>query len=555
MGLEKYRSKRDFTRTPEPEGAVEPVPGPAPVFVIQKHAASHLHYDFRLEIDGVLMSWAIPRGPSLDPADKRLAVQVEDHPLAYAAFEGVIPEGEYGGGAVMVWDRGHWYPLSDPEAGLRRGRLRFRLAGQKLQGEWTLVRMAQPTAAAGERSHWLLVKHQDEFARPDAELDITEARGESAQSGRSLEEIASGTLPQQTRPPAPARRDGPPPPVLPDFITPQQATLVEDSPRDGLWLAETKFDGYRLLAQVEDGVARLWTRNRQDWSERLPGVVAELQRLPLRNAWFDGELVALGRSGQASFNLLQQALSRRGSPVAARLRYYLFDMPFLDGQDLRALPQLERKDRLRELLAGTVQEAMAGNPLAADAAGAGRIVRYCSHGIGRLDEAFRSACLQGEEGVVLKRADAPYRAGRSPHWLKLKCGHRQEFVVGGFTPAEGRREGFGALLVGYYAPDGTLAYAGRVGSGFDRATLAALGERLQGLRRAGSPFDGAPGAAERVGAHWVRPTLVVDVRFAGWTRGERLRQARFLGLREDKAACEVLREQPQMPATGAAWPQ
>lgn len=343
-------------------------------------------------------------------------------------------------------------------------------------------------------------------------------------------------------------REGPPPP---DFFSPQLATLVEDSPRDGLWLAETKFDGCRLLAQVEEGMARLWTRNRQDWSERLPEVVAELQRLPLRNAWFDGELVARDRRGHASLSLLQQALSGRGRQgPAPRLRYYLFDMPFLDGQDLRDLPQLERKDRLRELLAGTVQEVLAGSSLPFRAAGAERIVRYCSHGIGRLDEAFRAACLQGEEGVVVKRADAPYRAGRSPHWLKLKCGHRQAFVVGGFTLPDGRREGLGALLVGYHAPDGTLVYAGRVGSGFDRASLAALGKRLQGLRRGGSPFDGCPGVAEWAGAHWVSPALVVDVRFAGWTRAERLRQARFLGLREDKAAREVVREQPQLPHPG-----
>lgn len=548
MGLEKYRSKRDFSRTPEPEGALAPARELAPVFVIQKHAASHLHYDFRLEIDGVLKSWALPRGPSLDPADKRLAVQVEDHPLAYAGFEGVIPAGEYGGGAVMVWDRGRWYPLGDPEAGYRNGKLRFRLEGEKLQGEWTLVRMAQATSAPGERVNWLLVKHQDEFARPDAELDITELRAESVQSGRGLEEIATGRAPRIAPPPSPfhGRRASPPPPVLPDFITPQLATLVEDSPRDGLWLAETKLDGYRLLAQVEDGVARLWTRNRQDWSERLAEVAAELQRLPLQDAWFDGELVALDRRGHASFNLLQQVLSRRGRQAPApRLRYYLFDMTFLDGEDLRELPQLERKDRLRELLAGTVQEALAGSSLS----GAERIVRYCSHGVGRLDEAFRAACLQGEEGVVVKRADAPYRAGRSPHWLKLKCGHRQAFVVGGFTPPEGRREGFGALLVGYYTTAGALAYAGRVGTGFDRATLTALGERLQQLRRDDGPFDGKLSAAEQAGAHWVRPGLVVDVRFAGWTRQERLRQARFLGLREDKPAREVLLEIPQLPAS------
>lgn len=549
MGLESYRKKRDFSRTPEPEGAVAPAAGHGGVFVVQKHAASHLHYDFRLEIGGVLKSWAIPRGPSLDPADKRLAVAVEDHPLDYAGFEGVIPPGEYGGGTVLVWDRGQWFPEGDPEAGLLRGKLRFRLDGEKLRGEWTLVRMARHGArdaagpARGEQGsgegNWLLLKHQDEYARPDAELDITELRAESVQSGRELGEIAVGAA-------ADLPAAAPPGAVVPDFIAPQLATLVEDSPRAGLWLTETKFDGYRLLAQVEDGEVHLWTRSRQDWSARLPALVAELQRLPLRNAWLDGELVALDRHGRASFHLLQQAFARRGEQAAeARLRYFLFDLLFLDGQDLRGRPQLERKEQLRELLAGNVREVLGATPLGDPTGeGAERCLRYCGHGIGRLDEAFRSACLLGEEGIIAKRADAPYLEGRGRHWLKLTCGHRQEFVVGGFTAPEGRREGFGALLVGYYTPEGALAYAGRVGTGFDRAALALLAERLQQRTQDTCPFAGPLAAAERADAQWVAPVLVVDVRFAGWTRLDRLRQARFLGLREDKPPREVVREEP-----------
>lgn len=558
MGLESYRRKRDFSRTPEPEGAVAPAAGAGRLFVVQKHAASHLHYDFRLEIGGVLRSWAIPRGPSLDPGDRRLAVEVEDHPLAYADFEGVIPEGEYGGGTVMVWDRGQWFPEGDPAAGLVRGKLRFRLEGEKLQGEWTLVRMARPGEGGGpgEHANWLLLKHQDEFARPDAELEITELRTESVRSGRGLDEIAAGGAALRE---SPVRGEGfPPAAVAPDFIAPQLATLVEDSPREGLWLAETKFDGYRLLAQVEEGEVHLWTRSRQDWSARLPGLVAELQRLPLRTAWLDGELVALDRHGRTSFNRLQQAFSRRGAAAdAASLRYYAFDLLFMDGLDLRARPQLERKERLRELLAGTVQEAMGGLPLGGiPLGGAGeageRCLRYCGHGIGRLDDAFRSACLQGEEGIIVKRADAAYASGRSRDWLKLKCGHRQEFVVGGFTAPEGRREGFGALLVGYYTADGVLAYAGRVGTGFDRATLAQLAQRLQARAQSLCPFAGPLSAAERSEATWVAPELVIDVRFAGWTRLDRLRQARFLGLREDKPAREVQREEPALPGNAEA---
>ncbi|MCC2637894.1 MAG: ligase [Moraxellaceae bacterium] len=540
MGLEKYRSKRDFSKTPEPEGGPVPAPARAPVFVVQKHAASQLHYDFRLEIAGALKSWAVPRGPSLDPADKRLAVEVEDHPLAYAGFEGVIPAGEYGGGTVLLWDRGHWLPEGDAEAALAAGKLRFRLAGEKLRGEWSLVRMggkAGAKGAAGQRANWLLIKHPDEFARPDAELDITESRGDSVQSGRGLDEIAAGRPPRRAMSAAVGLAA-----ALPDFVSPQLATLVEDSPREGLWLVETKLDGYRLLAQIDNGAVRLWTRNREDWSARLPRLVAELQRLPVRNAWLDGEAVALDRAGRASFSLLQRALARGDD--GQQLRYYLFDLLFVDGSDLRGLPQLERKERLRELLAGTVQEALAGTGLGS--AGE-RCLRYCGHGVGRLDDAFRAACLQGEEGLILKRADAAYHGGRGTDWLKLKCGHRQEFVVAGFSAPEGRREGFGALLAGYYTSVGTLAYAGRVGAGFDRATLASLGARLRAQVQASCPFADALPEAERADVHWVAPGLVIDVRYAGWNRSDRLRQARYLGLREDKPARDVVREWPLLP--------
>lgn len=524
MTLEQYRSKRDFTRTPEPEGAPATASGEARRFVVQKHAATQLHYDFRLEIDGVLVSWAVPRGPSLDPAVRRLAIRVEDHPLAYAGFEGVIPAGEYGGGIVLLWDRGYWQPDADVGQGLAQGRLHFRLEGDKLRGEWMLLRMDK--ASTPEREHWLLVKQSDAQARPDAELDITELRPESVLSGLELADIAQ----------APRAEARAPAGDLPGLLLPQRATLVEDSPQAGLWLVEPRLEGYRLLARLEEGRVRLMTRHRQDWSARFPEVVAELQRLPVRNAWLDGTLVALDRSGRA-----------RLPPPAPRpsgaLRYFLFDLPFLDDQDLRPLPQLERKERLRELLAGTVHEALADTPLGADGA-AERIVRYCGHGVGRLDDAFRRACLQGEEGLLLKRAEAPYHSGRSTDWRKLRCGHRQSFVVGGYTPPDGRREGFGALLVGYYTPLGRLACAGRVGTGFDRATLVALGERLQPYRQARCPFDPLPGPAERSQVQWVAPELVIDARFAGWTRHDRLRQARYLGLREDKPPAEVTRERP-----------
>lgn len=523
MGLEHYHRKRDFSRTPEPEGEVGPADAAAPCFVVQKHAASHLHYDFRLEHAGVLLSWAVPRGPSLDPAVRRLALRVEDHPLDYAGFEGVIPPGEYGGGTVLVWDRGHWFPEGDPVAALARGRLHFRLEGEKLRGAWALLRM--DAAGARGREQWLLVKESDARARPDAELDITELRPESVLSGLDLDSIA--------RRPLPPRQEAARP--LPEYLDPPLATLAEDSPRAGLWLVEPRLEGYRLLARVDRGNVSLWTRHRQDWTRRFPRLVAELQRLPLQSAWLDGQVAALDRLGKAR-------LPPPDLQAADSLRYFLFDLPFLDGQDLRERPLLERKERLRELLGGTVQEAVDGLP--------DRALRYCGHGVGRLDEAFRQACLQGEDGVLMKRADAPYRGGRGTDWYKLKCGHRQSFVIGGYTVPDGRREGFGALLVGHVLPGGGLAFAGKVGTGFDRAALRALGQRLQGLQQPQCPFTPPLAPADRALVQWVSPQLVVDVRFAGWTRAERLRQARYLGLREDKDAAGVARERP-LPVAGA----
>lgn len=619
MGLEKYWQKRNFERTPEPHGEVAANAGGELAFVIQKHAASHLHYDFRLEIGGTLKSWAIPKGPSLDPSEKRLAVEVEDHPLAYGDFEGIIPEGEYGGGTVMLWDRGSWEPEGDPEEGYKKGRLRFRLHGEKLHGSWSLVRMGAHDT--DKRHNWLLIKSHDEAARPDDELEITERRSESVLTGRQMPEIAAAadrvhsakkktgnagrsaslartpgavthqrgrstpTAPEvpvavqadtdSTQPGEaahrdaralhaekpqwrgkaglPAGEDGRAEPIsslpnaslpksrrqrdkaLPEFIAPQLATLVAMPPAEGEWLAEMKFDGYRLLARIEDGAATLWTRNEQDWSARFAAIAGELAQLPVQNAWLDGEVIAVGRDGRSSFSLLQQAFgkAKRQGEEAAQLLYCLFDLLYLNGHDLRGEPQARRKQLLEELL----QDRQQGS------------LRYSDHVSGHIEEAQRHACLHGEEGIMLKRADAPYVGDRSRHWLKLKCGNRQEFVIGGYTDPEGSREEFGALLVGYHAPGRGFVYAGRVGTGFDKDRLAELGKKLRKLSRKSSPFDAAPSRAESRGAHWVKPELIAEVRFAGWTHLERLRQAAFLGLRDDKPAAAIGLEQAQ-PAPG-----
>jgi bifunctional non-homologous end joining protein LigD len=520
MGLREYHAKRDFEITPEPEGhEVSTATGHS--FVVQKHAARRLHYDVRLELDGVLLSWAVPKGPSLDPSERRLAVRTEDHPIEYGTFEGIIPKGEYGGGTVVVWDRGEWEPIGDPHEGLERGNLSFVLHGKKLHGRFRFVRT---------KSDWLLIKGRDERAQPGDGDRLVRDRPESVVSGRTVEDIARdpdrvwhGDRGDAERAPDAASSRGARCATLPAFIPPELATRVDEPPEGDAWIHEIKLDGYRILARLERGEVCLLTRKSHDWTARLPSIARVIGELPFERAWLDGELVVLGPRGATDFGALQMALGTGGSD--ASLRYVVFDLLHLDGLDLRAVPLLERKALLERALrhAGALE---------------GRI-RYGDHVRGGGGAFFQHACELGVEGIVSKRADRPYVERRTKDWLKVKCMAREECVVGGFTDPKGGRGGLGALLLGQHV-DGELRYVGKVGTGFDTAMLAKLRAELDPKVTRKAPFVDAPRAR---GIHWVEPTMVVEVRYAERTKDGKLRHPCFIGVREDKPAKEVREEE------------
>jgi bifunctional non-homologous end joining protein LigD len=545
--LREYRRKRDFTKTGEPDGVTGTRAGAAGegrtsggLYCIQKHAASRLHHDLRLELDGVLLSWAVPKGPSLDPRVRRLAVHVEDHPVEYGDFEGTIPKGEYGGGTVMLWDTGTWEPVGDAHRGLARGELKLRLAGARLRGGWVLVH----TRGAGDdeaENQWLLIKERDEEARP-GEPDPWGPDDRSVSTGRTMDEIAAGRPPRKAArraragaaatgrgtPAGAGTRGGGPhdEPRVPSTVSLTLATLAETPPADDGWLHEIKYDGYRIAARVEDGAVRLLSRNGLDWTDRFSGISEALAALPTSGAWLDGEAVVFDERGVSDFGALQRAL-KSGSP--GDVSYVVFDLLFEGGEDLRELPLLERKRRLERLL------KRGGRRLHG-------VVRFGDHIVGRGEAVLEEACLQGLEGVVSKRADGAYAGRRTRSWIKTKCSRRQEFVVGGFTDPSGARSGFGALLLGVYE-EGALRFAGRVGSGFDDATLRRVHERLRKLQTGAPPFSDPPRGAQARGVHWTKPQLVAEVAFAEWTGDGQLRHPVFKGLREDKAPEDVLREQ------------
>jgi bifunctional non-homologous end joining protein LigD len=536
--LKTYQAKRDFTKTTEPSGkTAKKRKAEGLSFVVQKHDATRLHYDFRLELDGVLKSWAVTKGPSSNPADKRLAVHVEDHPLDYGTFEGTIPEGEYGGGTVMLWDEGTWEPIGDPHAGLKKGDLKFVLHGKRMKGEWVLVHMKgrDTKSKSGARENWLLIKHRDDYA---TEKDgLTENFTTSVTTGRDLEGIKKGLKLRKKSATlgAPVRvwtKKGEQ--RLPEFRPVQLATLVEDIPDGDGWVFEMKFDGYRALAAIAGDQVRIYTRNANDWTTQFGSLVKPLSKLTKGSALIDGEIVAF-KDGKSDFSTLKTALS-----TGAPLTFFAFDLIEENGEDLHRLPLVERKERLRKLI---------GKRSEADA------IHFSDHIVGNGRAFFDAMTKGGYEGMVAKLADAPYRGERTTSWLKIKANHRQEFVIGGWRPSD-KKKTFASLLLGTW-DNGKLIYHGRVGTGWNTRDAAEIQKALDARARKTNPFENAPRDIMRR-ANWVTPELVGEVSFTEFTPDAIVRHPSFLGLRRDKTAKEVRLELPKnapVAAKAAAKPR
>jgi len=533
--LADYNRMRDFAATPEPaakRSRKSTKTAHALQFCIQKHDASRLHYDFRLELDGALKSWAVPKGPSLDPKAKRLAVHVEDHPLDYATFEGNIPEGHYGAGDVIVWDRGVWIPQGDAHEAYEKGRLKFELQGEKLSGLWNLVRTHMP----GKQEQWFLIKHQDQAARPESEYDVVQAEPDSVLSDRTLVPKRRGKAvakavkqPEKAAQPKSPKRasktslSGAVAGPLPETLKPELATLVESAP-DGEWLYEIKFDGYRVMARIENGDVRLLTRNGHDWTHKLPRQAEALAALGLESAWLDGEMVVANQQGVPDFQALQNAFEAGSS---GQIAYYLFDVPYLNGMDLRNVPVQERRAALAAVLEPNE------SPL----------LRFSDAFEDPPDALLDSACQMQMEGLIGKRVGSAYVSRRSNDWIKLKCKNRQEFVVVGFSDPKGARSAFGALLLGLHDADsGQLRYAGKVGTGFNETTLKSIYQQLLPLETKKAAVVNPPTGYEAKGVHWLEPKLLAEVAFAEMTKEGSVRHAVFHGLRNDKPAKDITQE-------------
>jgi bifunctional non-homologous end joining protein LigD len=535
--LKQYKAKRNFSITSEPAEGGQASTG-ALTFVIQKHWASRLHYDFRLELDGTMKSWAVPKGPSYDSHDRRMAVHVEDHPISYSDFEGTIPPKQYGAGEVIVWDKGTWEPVGDPHQGYAKGEIKFEMHGHKMHGRWVLVRLRGHED--DKQEPWLLIKENDEYMRPASEFSVVDEMPDSVKElpmpgAKPAAKAAAKTAARKTaaktaaRTPAkPAARRGTMPEgavkaALPEELTPELATLVDAPPqRPEEWIYEIKFDGYRMLTRVEGKDIRLVTRNGNDWTGKLRPLQEEIRRMKLPDGWYDGEIVVHDEAGKPNFNLLQQAFDGSNR---AQIVYFIFDNPYFKGYDLRDVRLDERRPLLEAALAERPSET----------------VRFSSEFGDDPAQLVVAACRIGLEGVIGKRRDSRYVTRRSPEWIKLKCGMRQEFVIGGYTDPHGARTGIGSLLLGYYDKDGVLRYAGNCGSGFNGASLRQMRETLEAIETDVNPFPAraVPGRTN----HWVKPDLVAEVSFSEWTATNSVRHPVFQGLRKDKPAKSVVREQ------------
>jgi bifunctional non-homologous end joining protein LigD len=562
--LETYNKKRDFSKTAEPAGSYERLSwGEGNGFMVQKHDATRLHWDLRLELDGTLKSWAVTRGPSLDPADKRLAVRTEDHPLSYATFEGTIPKGEYGGGTVMLWDRGLWIPdpRKDPRKTLEKGHLHFTLEGERMKGEWIMIRLKPRGRERNE--NWILRKIEDEYSGSSGGL--VDKYLTSIKTGRSMQEIAEGKRAKELKdwvegldnPPRDGEGDqpkaggggaethdageGPPPPRRsaarspspsrgglrpPPFREPQKATLVDTVPTGSAWLHEMKYDGYRCLLSVGGGQAVVYTRSGLDWTDKFPEIAEAARRLQCESALLDGEIVSLDDKGATNFSALQEAISGGGRGLSV----FLFDALEIDGEDLTPLPNLERKARLASLVGD----------------GLPPFILYAEHIVGQGEKLFEAMCAAGQEGIISKKAEAPYRSTRTKCWLKIKCVRRQEFVIIGWTPSEAKARGFRSLLLAVNE-GGELRYAGKVGTGFSMQLLQEILAKLEKIEVKEAPTSVPRADARR--ARWVRPELVAEVAFAEFTSENVIRHGSFIGLRSDKPAAEVVHEEV-LPGTG-----
>jgi bifunctional non-homologous end joining protein LigD len=506
MSLKKYHSKRHFKHTPEPSGKKSA--SSKNIFVIQKHAASHLHYDFRLAIHGVLKSWAVPKGPCLDPTVKRLAVEVEDHPLAYANFEGTIPKGQYGGGEVIVWDKGHWQSDEDLEKAYQHGSMHFILNGEKLHGEWKLIRMK--TEATNPQ--WLLIKGEDKYSKKLSDYDITREKPQSVISKKKINEISKKKISPQIK-------------KFPANFKPELAYLSKSLPTNNEWIYEEKYDGYRILSFINDKQIRLISRNGHDWTKKFPTIVSELKKIKIQSAILDGEIVVLDKQKKSNFQLLQNAFKEENDK---KCQYFIFDLPFYQGKDLSPLSLIERKELLKKIILKKKT----------------RLIHFSPYYTKNATQFFDKCCKSGREGIIAKHKDSSYRQKRTHEWLKIKCHQGQEFVVVGFTDPEGKRKYFGSLLLGYYDHNKKLVYCGHVGTGFNHDSLQELHEKLSKLHQPRPSLSLPKQGKSLRKSHWVKPIMVVEIKFTGWTNDGLLRHPSYQGLRKDKKSTEVRREIP-----------